>query len=503
MKVVDMLGCHLPVLALDFPCLDELIQHGRNGLTFSDEGQLCDGFESLLADFPRYGTLTGDGQNWLARGGGLKDPFAYAGRQADPGSQSDSVASTSQDAPLTRQSLEANSALDEMDERKRLSRTSLDFSKGGLPTSNSFGSTSASTSAHASAVPSPSGSLWGIGEHLAGASPTPPRPVTPTPTFTMLASPLLGPSSDFPDCPDSLGNAPQAASPPRQSTWTANWKATVRPILRLADEEDAKAEGTSLSDEEDADDPDSTSQDDELSRLLGSGARDETHDLPSFPSLTTPKRRRRRLGADGKPLRVRGGSVQGLLWSEDFADMRRGAGALVGSDEDEDDDELERDLGFLGSLGIVSPRAGDHRPGKKGRGGRGGSVAGPTAAQAKLLGMALSPVRSAKDSSGKKGSPSSSGSPSPPLTQDSQMAPGTGTGQARRMASLASADSIPFHVSSHDSDARRGHLRQRTAAAAGMGAVAGDSTGSGAGGVGAGIPDIWVSQVEGDGSVGR
>ncbi|PWN20627.1 hypothetical protein BCV69DRAFT_249157, partial [Microstroma glucosiphilum] len=78
MKVVDMLGCHLPVLALDFSCLDELIQHGYNGLKFSDEEQLVEGLESLLADFPHSSSSeigSSEQGNWLVRGGGLKQPF--------------------------------------------------------------------------------------------------------------------------------------------------------------------------------------------------------------------------------------------------------------------------------------------------------------------------------------------------------------------------------------------------------------------------------------------
>lgn len=60
MKVVDMLGCSLPVLALDFPCLDELIIDGRNGLTFSDAAGLERCLETVLGDFP-------NADNWLRR----------------------------------------------------------------------------------------------------------------------------------------------------------------------------------------------------------------------------------------------------------------------------------------------------------------------------------------------------------------------------------------------------------------------------------------------------
>lgn len=57
MKVVDMFGCGLPVCALDFACLDELVKDGVNGLVFRDAEQLASELESLLTGFPNCPTL--------------------------------------------------------------------------------------------------------------------------------------------------------------------------------------------------------------------------------------------------------------------------------------------------------------------------------------------------------------------------------------------------------------------------------------------------------------
>ncbi|KIS67553.1 chitobiosyldiphosphodolichol beta-1,4 mannosyltransferase [Mycosarcoma maydis] len=67
MKVVDMLGCGLPVCALDFACLDELVCERWNGVVFRDAEGLARQWESLLANHPL--------PNWLSTGGGMQEPF--------------------------------------------------------------------------------------------------------------------------------------------------------------------------------------------------------------------------------------------------------------------------------------------------------------------------------------------------------------------------------------------------------------------------------------------
>ncbi|KAF6766428.1 mannosyltransferase [Ephemerocybe angulata] len=51
MKIVDMFGCGLPVCALNFKCLDELVKHGKNGVIFHDAGELAEQLEVRLSPF--------------------------------------------------------------------------------------------------------------------------------------------------------------------------------------------------------------------------------------------------------------------------------------------------------------------------------------------------------------------------------------------------------------------------------------------------------------------
>ena len=50
MKVVDMYGCSLPVCALSFEALPELVRDGENGLVFETSEQLAEQMGGLLGD---------------------------------------------------------------------------------------------------------------------------------------------------------------------------------------------------------------------------------------------------------------------------------------------------------------------------------------------------------------------------------------------------------------------------------------------------------------------
>ncbi|XP_058069792.1 UDP-glycosyltransferase TURAN isoform X2 [Magnolia sinica] len=76
MKVVDMFGCGLPVCAVSFSCIEELVKVEKNGLLFSSSSELADELLMLFKGFPdqchalkslRDGALeTGSTSRWAA-----------------------------------------------------------------------------------------------------------------------------------------------------------------------------------------------------------------------------------------------------------------------------------------------------------------------------------------------------------------------------------------------------------------------------------------------------
>jgi len=59
MKIVDMFGCGVPVCALKFKCLGELVKHGINGRSFQTSEELVSHFEAILEGFPNAPILSG------------------------------------------------------------------------------------------------------------------------------------------------------------------------------------------------------------------------------------------------------------------------------------------------------------------------------------------------------------------------------------------------------------------------------------------------------------
>jgi beta-1,4-mannosyltransferase len=52
LQVVDMFGSGLPVCALAYSCISELVEDGKTGLLFSSPTQLGDQLAQLLRGFP-------------------------------------------------------------------------------------------------------------------------------------------------------------------------------------------------------------------------------------------------------------------------------------------------------------------------------------------------------------------------------------------------------------------------------------------------------------------
>lgn len=53
MKVVDMFGCHLPVLAKKFEAINELVVDGTTGKLFDNSQELKQDLIELAAGFPK------------------------------------------------------------------------------------------------------------------------------------------------------------------------------------------------------------------------------------------------------------------------------------------------------------------------------------------------------------------------------------------------------------------------------------------------------------------
>ncbi|XP_020577667.1 UDP-glycosyltransferase TURAN isoform X2 [Phalaenopsis equestris] len=69
MKIVDMFGCGLPVCAVSFSCIGELVKDGENGLLFSSSSELADQLMMLFKGFPdKCDALKALQEGALARG---------------------------------------------------------------------------------------------------------------------------------------------------------------------------------------------------------------------------------------------------------------------------------------------------------------------------------------------------------------------------------------------------------------------------------------------------
>jgi len=78
----------LPVCALDFDCLHELVKDGVNGLVFKDAAQLAEQFESLLVDFPTskpLETLKASMTRALTRSSTFETSYVHVGLEGKSG----------------------------------------------------------------------------------------------------------------------------------------------------------------------------------------------------------------------------------------------------------------------------------------------------------------------------------------------------------------------------------------------------------------------------------
>jgi beta-1,4-mannosyltransferase len=77
MKVVDMFGAGLPVCAVEYDCITELVQPNRTGLLFRTPQQLAEQLLSLLEGFSGDASQDNGGQLAVLRAGVAKEQCAW------------------------------------------------------------------------------------------------------------------------------------------------------------------------------------------------------------------------------------------------------------------------------------------------------------------------------------------------------------------------------------------------------------------------------------------